>query len=642
VIANDLYHQLTQEGFKVFFSRITLEDKIGTAYEPYIFAALNSAKVMVVLGTKPEYFNAVWVKNEWSRFLALVKESNGKKMLVPAYRDMDPYDLPEEFSHLQAQDMSKLGFMQDLIRGIKKITGENETKTTEKVVIETGSTNTAALLKRAFMSLEDKEWEKADSFCEQVLNTDPENADAYLGKLLAEMHIESKDKLRDSMDPFDGSNNYAKAVRFSDSLAQELKADNEYIRNRNEEERKQGLYNNAESIMSKAKTEEDYLSAAEGFKQIPGFNDADQKVAECTEKAAIARKDVVYVQALSLLSGNKECLENALALFKTIPGWRDSDSQAAQCEERIAKIIKDEKDRTEAKAKEKKKKEIIVLVILAVLLIGILMVTVIIPRVRYNIAIKHLESGEYQEAYDIFKELNYEDSSNKANEALEKVAAAFLESGDYKQAYKAFYELGSYNGSMNKAIDIVKTHPEILDVGFRFYYGRYDGFDILWRVLAKEDNRILIISDKSLQYPYLYADYDEVSKTSWKECALRTYLNSDFLICNFNKDERERILTAIVVNDDNPEYGTEGGENTKDKVFLLSIEEAKTCFSSDEDRKPSGGGSWFLRSPGINTDCVAYVNADGCIEYNGSYYDTMGEIDFRPVMWIDIEPEDSK
>ena len=77
VLANDLYHQLTQEGFKVFFSRITLEDKLGTAYEPYIFAALNSAKVMVVLGTKPEHFNAVWVKNEWSRYLALVKQSGG-------------------------------------------------------------------------------------------------------------------------------------------------------------------------------------------------------------------------------------------------------------------------------------------------------------------------------------------------------------------------------------------------------------------------------------------------------------------------------------------------------------------------------------------------------------------------------------
>lgn len=120
VLATELYHELTKEGFKVFFSRITLEDKIGTAYEPYIFAALNSAKVMVVVGTKSEHFNAVWVKNEWSRFLSLIK--NGEdKILIPAYRDMDPYDLPEEFSHLQAQDMSKLGFMQDLVRGIKKI-----------------------------------------------------------------------------------------------------------------------------------------------------------------------------------------------------------------------------------------------------------------------------------------------------------------------------------------------------------------------------------------------------------------------------------------------------------------------------------------------------------------------------------------
>ncbi len=121
IIAGDLYQELTEEGFKVFFSRFTLEGKLGTAYEPYIFAALNSVKVMVVLGTRPEYFNAVWVKNEWSRYLALVKQSKGKKMLVPAYRDMDPYDLPEEFSHLQAQDMSKLGFMQDLVRGIAKI-----------------------------------------------------------------------------------------------------------------------------------------------------------------------------------------------------------------------------------------------------------------------------------------------------------------------------------------------------------------------------------------------------------------------------------------------------------------------------------------------------------------------------------------
>ena len=87
-LAQDIYYQLNAEGYKVFFSRITLEDKLGHEYEPYIFAALNSAKVMVVVGTSAENYNAPWVKNEWSRFLALMKKDRNK-LLIPCYRDMD-------------------------------------------------------------------------------------------------------------------------------------------------------------------------------------------------------------------------------------------------------------------------------------------------------------------------------------------------------------------------------------------------------------------------------------------------------------------------------------------------------------------------------------------------------------------------
>ena len=206
--SNDLYHQLTQEGFKVFFSRITLEDKLGSAYEPYIFAALNSAKVMVVLGTKPEYFQAVYVKNEWSRYLSLIKQGQ-KKMLIPAYRDMDPYDLPEEFSHLQAQDMSRLGFMLDLIRGVKKIVQADEPQAS--AMKETGAEvviDAAPLLKRAFMFLEDGDWNSANNYCEKVLDMDPECAEAYLGKLMAELHAETPDSLKDQPEPFDSSKYY--------------------------------------------------------------------------------------------------------------------------------------------------------------------------------------------------------------------------------------------------------------------------------------------------------------------------------------------------------------------------------------------------------------------------------------------------
>ncbi len=221
-IANDIYYQLTQEGFKVFYAAITLEDKLGQEYEPYIFAALNSAKVMLVLGTKPEYFSAVWVKNEWSRFLQLMK-TDRSKLLIPCYRDMDAYDLPEEFAHLQAQDMSKIGFINDIARGIKKVIASDEPKpaAVTEAVIENGNTNISALLKRIFIFLEDGEFDRADDFCEQVLNQDPECAEAYLGKLMAEFHVRKQEGLKDCSKPFDDSNNYQKAVRFGD---EELKA----------------------------------------------------------------------------------------------------------------------------------------------------------------------------------------------------------------------------------------------------------------------------------------------------------------------------------------------------------------------------------------------------------------------------------
>lgn len=119
VLAQDLYSRLTKEGYRTFFSRISLEDKLGQQYEPYIFSALNTAKVMLVVGTSQDHFNAPWVKNEWGRFLALMK-GDSNRILIPCYRDMNVYDLPEELSMFQCQDMGKIGFEQDLLHGIRK------------------------------------------------------------------------------------------------------------------------------------------------------------------------------------------------------------------------------------------------------------------------------------------------------------------------------------------------------------------------------------------------------------------------------------------------------------------------------------------------------------------------------------------
>mgnify|MGYP002528669745 CR=1 FL=1 len=430
VLATDLYHQLTQEGFKVFFSRITLEDKLGTAYEPYIFAALNSAKVMVVLGTKPEYFNAVWVKNEWSRYLALIR-GGAKKVLIPAYRDMDPYDLPEEFSHLQAQDMSKLGFMQDLIRGIKKLTEVDKPAAKETVVVQETAANTAPLLKRAFIFLEDGDWSSADEYCEKVLDLDPECAQAYLGKLMAELRVRKVDELANCEQSFDDKDNYRKVMRFGgETLRDTLEGYITKINDRNENARLAGIYNDAANAMSRADSEDAYRSAADRFKSIPGFKDANALAESCLDKAEICRKDGIYSSAKSKITEDSTAsCEEAIQMFQSISGWKDADEQICACQKRIEEIkAKEKAERLEAerkaeerriaanKARRKRKKAFVIgaPIVCACIAFVIVLTTVIIPKQKYNKAIHLLDSGDYAEAAITFGSLgNYKDARDR-------------------------------------------------------------------------------------------------------------------------------------------------------------------------------------------------------------------------------------
>ena len=189
VLAQDVYDALTQKGYRVFFSRITLESKLGLEYEPYIFAALNSAKVMLAFGTSYDYYNAVWVKNEWSRYIKLMAQDKTKH-LIPCFKNLDAYDIPKEFAKFQSQDMGKIGALQDLIRGIEKLVGVEEKVATpvitENISYNMGGVNGGALIKRGYMALEDREWDKAVDFFEQVLNINAEEGMAYWGELLAQ------------------------------------------------------------------------------------------------------------------------------------------------------------------------------------------------------------------------------------------------------------------------------------------------------------------------------------------------------------------------------------------------------------------------------------------------------------------------
>ena len=653
VLANDLYHQLTQEGFKVFFSRITLEDKLGTAYEPYIFAALNSSKVMVVLGTKPEYFNAVWVKNEWSRYLALIK-NGAKKMLIPAYRDMDPYDLPEEFSHLQAQDMSKLGFMQDLIRGIKKIIEADAPKQAvkETVVVGTNNAATAPLLERVFLFLEDGKWQDANIYCEKVLDIDPKNGEAYLGKLMAELQVKNRKQLADCAEPFDDRDNFAKVIRFGDeALEKEMRGYITHINERNENARLTGIYENAQCTMQNAQSEEACKKAAEIFKSISGFKDADTLAEQCLDKAEICRKDAVYLTAKSKMIGKKVAsYEEAIKVFQTISGWKDADEQIYACQKKIEEIkVKEEADRLEAERKaleaerkaeerriaaEKAKKTFAIgtPIVAACIAFVIVLTTVIIPSGKYNSAMELYNAGNYQDAYIAFNEVSYKDSKDKASECLlvvQKSNLSGIKKGDTIKF--GFYEQDNNTTNGKEEIE--------------------------WIVLNVEGSKALVISKYALDCQLYNTSYTAVT---WESCSLSKWMNNTFINEAFGLQHQEMILDTNVSADKNPKYNTNPGNATTDKVFLLSINEAEKYFTNDEARKcaptayakaqgayityissgyKTANGEaacrWWLRSPGFIQYCAAGVSVGGSVDSGG--YGVRYDRGFvRPALWIDL------
>lgn len=185
LLAQDLYYELIKKGYKVFFARKTLESKLGTEYEPIIFAALSSSKVMIVLGTRPEHFNSVWVRNEWSRFSKMSKDSH--KVIIPAYRGMSPYELPAELSSLQSEDMSKLGFMQDLTDGIERCLRSERKETNvqkENSVVTSVSYSLERLLQNAQTYLKLDNYSSAEETYTTITKEYPEDHRGWWGLMV--------------------------------------------------------------------------------------------------------------------------------------------------------------------------------------------------------------------------------------------------------------------------------------------------------------------------------------------------------------------------------------------------------------------------------------------------------------------------
>lgn len=775
VMAQNVYDQLTSKGYRVFFSRITLEDKLGQEYEPYIFAALNSAKIMLAFGTDYDYYNAVWVKNEWSRYLKLMAKDKSKK-LIPCYKGIDAYDIPKEFKHLQAQDMGKVGADQDLIRGIDKIlrpegSGKGasasapasnvqdiQAAVASAVAANTGS-NMNTLLERGFMTLEDGDFDKADSLFEDVLNQNPKCAEAYMGKLMAYYQAKNITKFVEQI--FEGAISEYDEVEIEPDFDVKDVIQTKYTLGSQFSDKVIGAvhdsfcstYETNITSLQNYDVEKDYVEIFCGLDNNSDDNSSQLDDCYYARYKQYATDEVkARFNINSLLS---ELVANKLQEEKIRVGEIKKKYSKEGLEEildlansHVKEIVGDELDQIEAKyqselkawedAENAKKaayeKEC--------------------QEIKENWPAKRVEiqnawkaecehmTAEYnakKSEYDAEKarvEANNNHVRNLYNQAKTdyenkisviesqissmrtELAGLGLFKGKQKQVLNqniAALEskknaivapvLATYGNLMDlpQEIEVLQLPLQPVDSEEPIYpekpvqeekpvrkecKAKADGVDILctileeknfktdiiwranavtlgvgpdnnpleWIMLTKNKKEALLITKNVIDI--VNYKYYNRKITPWEYCSLREYLNNNFIKHTFSSEEQARIKQVKLVNMDNEKYGTYGGNDTSDKVFCLSIDEVNEYFIDDEDRvaipteyakgkvsadhmkyfmdESSGGGRWWLRSPGVSDKYVANVAGSGRVHAYG-YYVYDDSVGIRPALWLNLE-----
>ena len=170
-----------------------------------------------------------------------------------------------------------------------------------------------------------------------------------------------------------------------------------------------------------------------------------------------------------------------------------------------------------------------------------------------------------------------------------------------------------------------------MNIGNVISLGAIDKVPLRWTVLDIRRNKALLLSNLAVD-KRIY--HEKSGNTTWERCSLRRYLNNFFYICVFSDLERKCIVSTNLLNIPNPEYGTPGGHNTKDKIFLLSGHEYAEYLS--DHKVPKLPDFWWLRSPGYRRDTALFVYADGSInQYLGTA--NSFRIAVRPALWLDLE-----
>jgi len=234
-IADDMYMYLKDRGFNPFFSEREIKNRTGVDYEAMILYALYTSECMIVVCGNEEYLQTPWVKNEYTRFISLINDEQKERDAITIAFDGKPIEkLPGRNGKLQGIDMKGFGASERVLDFVQTHTPEaqerrkqaNERKQREEERIKqqleelkaqqdaareelerklasvqsggtaaqpTGGATVQSLLVRAKQFLMNRDFNNAKSYCDRVLDIDPENADAWFYSLLVANSVSDVD-----------------------------------------------------------------------------------------------------------------------------------------------------------------------------------------------------------------------------------------------------------------------------------------------------------------------------------------------------------------------------------------------------------------------------------------------------------------
>ena len=291
-----------------------------------------------------------------------------------------------------------------------------------------------------------------------------------------------------------------------------------------------------------------------------------------------------------------------------------------------------------------------------------------------------LEDGDFQKADEYSERVLDADPENalaylgklcaelkiKAPEELSKSPEPLDKMSSYKRIIQfadsaLSAEIEGYNKIITNRIAREEEQRKKLPKGSIYFFGGYD-----WRVLDVQNGKALLLIEKELASRQYHISKEVIT---WERCIRRKYLNYEFIDI-FTDEEKAMIAETKVLNNNNPWYGTEGGNDTLDKIFLLSIEEVVRYLGDSGDLSGRKGWFWedgrytlkdgkgwlindgynserilknakdeavwwWLRSPGGIGSYAAFIYSDGTVNLNGNRVD-VGSYGIRPALWINL------